>query len=132
MLAAARAAAPADRAAEAARLAEEQAQAKEWRMRAEAAAAASAAQRQSEAAAVAEANRQRILEQYAASGSDGGSDGGLASENGGVEDWELWGDPREVHHTHVCACSCACHRCCRTISVCMGISVHATPGQYHK
>jgi hypothetical protein len=120
VLAAARAAAPADRAAEAARLAEEQAQAKEWRMRAEAAAAASAAQRQSEAAAVAEANRQRILEQYAASG------------NGGVEDWELWGDPREVHHTHVCACSCACHRCCRTISVCMGISVHATPGQYHK
>ena len=73
-------------------------------------AAAEAEERRAAEATAAEANRARILEQYyAGSSSESESDEGLVAAGGkGPQDWELWGDPREVHRWPLAPCAASC------------------------
>lgn len=57
--------------------------------------AAVAARRRAEEAQHAEANKAAILAKYAGS-SDGWEESASEGGESEVEDWELWGDPREV------------------------------------
>jgi hypothetical protein len=99
VLAVARAEAPVDAAADARAREADAERRRAWQEEAARARAADDARTRADAAATAEANRARILEQYNASSADE-SDATGVSEEAGVEDWELWGDPREVR----CAC----------------------------